>query len=196
MSLSRHELWDKISAFRLTSSELAEDWRKGDFASGFRGEGIEADEVRLYEPGDDIRAIDANTSARFGKPYVKLYREERDLSVFILLDSSASMTGNSPRGVPTAYEQGVFAMAATAFSAEKLGLTNGALFFADKTLALFPPHRRLLRVILERAMEIHDAPTQRGTNLGAALKELSKVLRKRSRVIIISDFYCTAYEAE
>jgi uncharacterized protein (DUF58 family) len=125
--MDKRELLRKISAFHLIARDLAEELLAGEFTSVFRGQGMEFDGVRRYETGDDVRSIDRNVSARFGTPYIKLYREEREISLCVVLDCSASMhTGSQDL---TRYEQGVLAAALLAFSAERTGQRVGALLF-------------------------------------------------------------------
>ncbi|GHU74726.1 hypothetical protein FACS189450_15320 [Spirochaetia bacterium] len=164
--MDRRELLRKITSFPITASGLAEDLLAGDYRSVFKGQGIEFDEARHYEIGDDVRSIDWNASARFGTPYVKMYREERELTVFIILDTSASMTsgasapfqsfqsesgpkgrmhtggasGNSGtvnRAISNRFEQGSFAAALVAFSAEEAGQRVGALFLIGRSPGFF-----------------------------------------------------------
>ena len=89
--MDRQELLRRITTFPLLAHGLAEDLISGDYRAIFRGQGIEFDEVRHYESGDDVRSIDRNVSARFGTPYVKMYREEREMTVCVILDNSPSM---------------------------------------------------------------------------------------------------------
>ena len=89
--MDRHELLNRITTFPLLVRSLAEDLLSGDYRSVFKGQGMEFNEVRRYERGDDARFIDWNVSARFGTPYVKLYREEREMTVCVILDNSPSM---------------------------------------------------------------------------------------------------------
>jgi uncharacterized protein (DUF58 family) len=180
----------------------------GDFSSVFRGQGIEFDEVRRYERGDDIRSIDWNSSARFGTPFVKMYREDRELTVLIVLDCSASMrgAGGSPK---SRYEQGILAAAIIAFSAERTGQRTGALFFDRDIFRIFPPKkgRRHTMAILGGALSLTpgrdgtepwmpagDTVPGNGSNLEAALAGAGRLLKKRSLVVLISDFFCINWE--
>ena len=120
--MDRYELLRRITTFPLAAQGLAEDLLSGDFRSVFKGQGIEFDEVRHYEPGDDVRSIDWNVSARFGTPYVKMYREERELTVCLALDESASMfaagtTAAEADGAMRRRDQAILAAALGAFSA-------------------------------------------------------------------------------
>lgn len=193
--MDRRELLRKIAAFPLASRDLAEDLLSGDFRSAFRGQGIEFDEVRHYAPGDDVRAIDWNVSARFGAPYVKLYREERELTVCVVLDCSASMRALSAGGAPNRYEQAVLAAALLAFSAERAGQRVGALFFSRDITRAFSPRkgRAHIMAILDAALGGEEGS---GSNLGAALAALGRLLKRRSIVAVLSDFLCVNWELE
>jgi uncharacterized protein (DUF58 family) len=197
-SVDRRELFRRISVFPLTARGLAEDLLSGDFRSVFKGEGMEFDEVRLYEMGDDVRSIDWNVSARFGRPYVKMYREERELTVCLILDGSSSMfSGGVPsRGVPSRYEQGVLAAALVAFSAEQAGQLVGAVFFAGGIQQVFRPRRGRSQVMAILRGALRGEAGEGGSNLGAALAGAGRLLKRRSLVIVISDFLCLNWERE
>jgi uncharacterized protein (DUF58 family) len=191
--LNRHELLQKITAFPLIATVLAEDLLSGDFRSIFRGQGIEADEVRRYEIGDDVRSIDWNVSARFGTPYVKMYREERELSVFLCLDCSPSMYCGS---VMKRSEQAVLAAALLAFSAERSGERLGAMFFDKSVFKVIPvgKGRAHSLALINAALDVQSQ--EKGSDLGAALSGLGRILKRRSLVIVISDFFCMNWEQE
>jgi uncharacterized protein (DUF58 family) len=192
--VDRHELLRKITTFPLMAAALAEDLLSGDFRSAFKGQGIEADEVRHYERGDDIRAIDWNVSARFGTPYVKMYREERDLTVSLVLDCSASMyCGNEARRA----DQGLLAAALIAFSAERAGQRVAALFFDREITKVFPPRkgRAHIMAVISAALSIENGGG-RGSQLGAALAGQGRLLKRRSLVVVISDFMSVNWEQE
>jgi uncharacterized protein (DUF58 family) len=214
--MTRHELLRKITAFPIVAAVLAEDLLAGSFRSVFRGQGIEADEVRRYEMGDDIRSIDWNVSARFGTPYVKMYREEKELSVFIALDCSASMQCGS---VMKRSEQAVLAAALLAFSSERSGQRLGSVFFDRKISRMFPagkgrPHTLAVITGALRECGIDAEPDagyakygnmperketkggERSSNLGVALVGLERMLKRRSLIFVISDFFCMNWEQE
>jgi uncharacterized protein (DUF58 family) len=206
--VDRHELLRKITALPLIASSLAEDLLAGDFRSVFKGQGMEFDEVRHYERGDDVRSIDWNASARFNAPFVKLYREERELTVLIVLDTSASMfTGGFGGGpepglspLPSRYEQGLLAAALIAFSAERTGQRLGALFFDRDIGRVFPPRkgRRHTMAIIGGALRFLGSSGDggRGSNLGAALSGAGRLLKRRSLVVVVSDFFSLNWERE
>jgi uncharacterized protein (DUF58 family) len=176
----------KITALPLITGNLADDLLSGNFPSVFKGQGIEADEVRHYEWGDEIRSIDWNVSARFGTPYVKIYREERDLTVFLVLDTSASM--KNPAATLTPYDQGVLAAALIAFSAEQAGQRVGAAFFDREITRVFPPRKGRAQVMTILTGALRGGTGGRGSALGAALQGAGRLLKRRSLVAVVSDF--------
>ncbi|MDR2445311.1 MAG: DUF58 domain-containing protein [Spirochaetaceae bacterium] len=193
--MERYELLRRINTFPLAAATLANDLLSGDFRSVFRGNGIEFEEVRRYEQGDDIRFIDRNVSARFGTPYVKLYREERELTVFVLLDCSASMFSSGKSNV-SRFEQALLATALVGFSAERAGQRFGALFFDNEMRRLFKPGkgRHHLMVVISRALEAR--PRAHGSVLSAAIRAAGTLLKRRSLVVLVSDFRCSGWDDE
>jgi uncharacterized protein (DUF58 family) len=207
--MDRRELLRRITAFPLSPGGLSEEFLAGGFRSVFKGQGIEFDEARHYQMGDDARFIDWNASARFGEPYVKMYREEREFSVFLILDASPSMgcpflpekagevnSGAEPGISP--YEEGILAAALIAFSAEKAGQRVGALFFDRDISRIFPlrkgrPH--IMR-ILSAALEGLPPGEGRRSNLQGALRGTGRFLKRRSLVVVLSDFFASAWEQE
>ncbi len=193
--MTRAELLEKITTFSLSAESLAEDLVSGDFRSIFQGQGIEFEEVRTYQIGDDIRTIDWNVSARFGHPYVKLYREERELTVFIIMDVSASMRTGGPI---RRYDQALLTAGLIAFSAEKTGQRFGGLFFNREVSRVLMPKKgrsAVMAWVLEALeQEPADGDASRGSALGAAIEAASRILKKRSMVIIISDFLALGWE--
>ncbi|GHU26501.1 hypothetical protein FACS1894172_00890 [Spirochaetia bacterium] len=191
--MDRHELLQKIATFPLIARNLAEDLLTGDFRSMFRGQGIEADEVRRYERGDDVRSIDWSVSARFGSPYVKMYREERDMVLSLVLDCSPSMRCG---GVVSCYDQAILVAALIAFSAEQAGLRVGATFFARKINAVFLPRKGRAHLMSMINAAIQAEPTGNGSDLGFALTTVRQSLKRRSLIVVISDFQSVHWEAE
>jgi uncharacterized protein (DUF58 family) len=192
--MDRRELFERIKTFPLKTAKLAEEMISGDFKAVFKGQGMEFSEVRHYEMGDDIRSIDWNVSARFGTPYVKQYQEERDMTVFIILDCSHSMHTGS--GALSRYEQGLLSLALIAFSAERSGQPLGALLFDQAIEHFFSPAkgRSHIMSIIGRALAYKAKGG--GSNLGDALSRASRLLKRRSLVIVISDFICINWEQE
>jgi uncharacterized protein (DUF58 family) len=192
--MDRHELFGKISTFPFVAWDLAEDLLSGEYRSIFKGSGVEFDEVRPYEAGDDVRSIDWNVSARFGTPFVKMYREERELTVCIVLDCSASMRSGS--GVLTRYEQGVLAAALLAFSAERAGQRVGAVFFDEEILRVFSPRKGRAHIMALVSAALDAGSGKGGSGLGRALEGTGRFLKRRSLVALISDFFCANWERE
>ncbi|MDR0450503.1 MAG: DUF58 domain-containing protein [Treponema sp.] len=195
--MDRRELLRRISSFPIVSSGLAEELLAGDYRSVFKGQGIEFDEARHYQAGDDARLIDWNVSARFGEPYVKMFREERELTVFILLDVSPSMHAGTA-GPLSPYEQAALVLALVAFSAEEAGQRVGALFFDQGIGRIFPPRkgRRHVMGILGSAIAVTAGfrAEARGSDLAAALAGAGRLLKRRSLLVVISDFYAAGWE--
>jgi uncharacterized protein (DUF58 family) len=209
--MDTHELLRKITSLPIIADGLAEDLLAGNFRSVFKGQGIEFDEARHYQWGDDVRSIDWNLSARFGAPFVKMYREEREITVLILLDTSASRRSgiwpDFPRGAgkagarPTRYEQGLLAAALIAFSAERTGQRVGALFFDREIERVFPPYkgRRHAMALVLGALQYHAGKGSAeggGSNLGAALAGAGRLLKRRSLVLVVSDFLSVNWNEE
>jgi uncharacterized protein (DUF58 family) len=136
------ELLSKITSLPHISGGLAEEMLTGNFNSIFKGQGIEFDEARHYEAGDDIRSIDWNVSARFGSPYVKMYREERELTILLAVDVSPSMhRGYIARRGLSPYEQALISAALIAFSSVHTGQQTGAIFFDFDMERIFRPRK-------------------------------------------------------
>jgi len=197
------ELLRNITALPVISGGLAEEMLAGNFSSIFKGQGMEFDEARHYEAGDDIRSIDWNASARFGTPFVKMYREERELTILILMDISPSMhRGNFTGRNMSPYEQGLISAALIAFSAEHTGQQVGAFFFDRDIERVFPPRKgrrhimALIMAALQYQNEVAARKDKRGSNIASALTGAQRLLKRRSLVVLISDFYSVNWEQE
>jgi uncharacterized protein (DUF58 family) len=191
--MERQQLIKKIATFPLIARRLSDDLRSGSFRSLFYGQGIEADRLRPYEIGDDIRMIDWNVSARFGTPYIKTYQEERDQTIFFVLDCSASLCSG---GLIQCYDQAVLALALIAFSAEYTGQPIGAVFFDRTVTSVFPARKGRPHLITLINAAIQTEPRKAGSNLGAALATIGGMLKRKSLVVVISDFYSLQWERE
>ena len=163
----------------------------GQYKSAFRGQGMEFEEVRDYSPGDDVKRIDWKVSARMGRPFVKIYREERELNIMLLVDLSGSLEFGTGTGLKkdTALE----AAAVLAFSAIRNNDKIGAIFFTDKVEKYLPPKKGASHVwhIIKEIVSFR--PESRGTDIGKALEFMGRVMRKRSVGFIISDFLSPDY---
>lgn len=188
---------ERSKQLQLAALSIAHGMQSGSFRSHFRGRGIEFDSLREYEHGDDIRNIDWNLMARSGKTFVKLYREERDLRLFLMVDVSESMDSGCTKASPK--KKVLEAAALITFAAEHLHSYTGMLAFDGKIAQLFHPQRgknaglHLLNA-LERAAV--SGCKNRGTALPAALEAAAKLLRQRALVIILSDFKVEGFEKE
>ncbi len=180
------EMLRKIRLVELRTRKLVEASFAGAYHSVFKGRGISFDEVRPYMPGDEVRDIDWNVTARMNEPYIKRYREERELTVLLALDTSASiMFGTVERQKrDIAAELG----AVLAFSAIKNNDKVGLLLFSDVVETFIPPRKgrkHVLRLIRDL---LAAEPAQTGTNMALAVKTISRVVKRRAIVFLISDF--------
>jgi uncharacterized protein (DUF58 family) len=208
--MDTHELLRRITRLPLVADGLALDMLSGTFRSVFKGQGLEFEEARHYQWGDDAKAIDWNASARLGTPFVKLYREERELTILLLLDTSASMnsgTANIWRDAQRLrpYEQAVIADSLIAFSAERSGQRVGAFLFDREIERVFRPRngRRHVLAFISGALHYHAPGTARpkpasgkeySSNLRGAIEGAGRLLKKRSMVVLLSDFLSVGWE--
>jgi uncharacterized protein (DUF58 family) len=197
------ELLRTIINLPIFSKGLADEMLAGNFSSIFKGQGMEFDEARHYELGDDIRSIDWNASARFGVPFVKMFREERELTILILLDISPSMhrTHIAQQGL-SPYEQALICTALIAFSAEHTDQNVGAFLFDRDIEKVFPPRkgRKAIMSIIMAALQYQNniipRRSQYGSDIASALTGAQRLLKKRSLVVLISDFFSINWERE
>lgn len=183
---------DRAQYLKLAAITISEGMRTGGFRSCFRGQGMEFDGVREYERGDDIRSIDWNVTARNGKPFVKMYREERELTVFLVVDASLSM--DTGPGKISRREQALETAALVAFAAEQNASPVGSVVFDGISGKVFKPHSGKDQILMILSSLTHGDNSIRGSSLGSALAGATQVLRSRSLVVIISDFRTTGYE--
>ncbi len=179
-------LTKKLRRLEIRSRKDATDVLAGEFKSAFRGAGIEFDEVREYLPGDDVRSIDWNVTARQGRPFIKRFQEERELTVFFVVDCSAS--GRFGSGEQPIVDLAAELCATLAFSAVKSSDKVGLLLFTDQVERFIPPAKgatHAMRIIRE---VLGYQPKGRGTDLPGALSFLARALKKRSVVFVLSDF--------
>ncbi len=186
------ELLKKIRRIEIRTSHLVNDALAGQYHSAFKGRGMEFEEVRPYQVGDDIRTIDWNVTARYGEPFVKIFREERELTVLLVVDLSRSQEFGSRDQFK---RELVAEIGATlAFSAIKNNDKIGLVCFTDRVEKFVPPRKgsgHVLRVIREL---LAFQPVGRGTNIAAALDHVNRILRSRSVLFLISDFQDSGYE--
>jgi uncharacterized protein (DUF58 family) len=180
------DILEKILRIDITTNRLVTDVFAGAYHSVFKGRGMEFDEVREYQPGDDIRAIDWNVTARTGFAHVKKYVEERELTVMILVDASASVHFASTNQMKNKLAAEIAAV--LAFAAIRNNDKVGLIVFTDEPELYIPPKKgksHVLRVIREI---LYFKPRGKATNLPKVLEFLTKVSRRKSTVFIISDF--------
>lgn len=180
------DLIAKVRKIEIRTRKLVEELTGGAYHSVFKGRGIEFSEVREYTPEDDVRDIDWNVTARMGAPYIKKYAEERELTVIIAIDASASLFFGS--GSETKHDKIAETAALLAFSAIRNHDKVGLLVFTDKTELWLPPRSgraHVLRLIREL---LAFEPKSRGTDIGNAMNSLIQNLKKRAVVFLFSDF--------
>ena len=180
------EILRKIRRLELRTRRLVESSFAGQYQSVFKGRGMNFEEVRPYSPGDEIRSIDWNVTARTGEPYIKKFTEEREMTVMILLDVSAS--GNFGSVEESKREMAAEIAAILAFSAIHNNDKVGLLLFSDRVELFIPPKKgrhHILRLIREM---LYFEPVGRGTDLSGALEYLNKVVTRRSLLFLVSDF--------
>jgi uncharacterized protein (DUF58 family) len=187
------DIMARVRRVELRTSKLANDLMVGAYHSQFKGRGMDFEELREYTPGDDVRTIDWNVTARMRRPFVKLHREERELAVTLVLDISASEDFGSASQTKRDYAAEV--AATLAFSALRNGDKVGLLLFSDKVELFLPAkkgRKHLLRLIREA---LAFRPKHRGTDIRGALAFLNHVVHRRSIVFLLTDFLHTTETA-
>jgi uncharacterized protein (DUF58 family) len=191
--LTTSEILKRVRRIEIKTRGLSNHIFAGEYHSAFKGRGMSFSEVREYTPGDDVKSIDWNVTARFSHPFVKVFEEERELTVMLLVDvSSSSLFGTQQR---LKRELITEVSAVLSFSAATNNDKVGVIFFSDKVEKFIPPKKgrsHILRIIRELiALE----PTQRGsTNVQVALDYLNNVLKKRTIAFLLSDFVSEPYD--
>ena len=180
------ELLKKVRKIEIKTKGLSQNIFAGEYHSAFKGRGMTFSEVREYQYGDDIRDIDWNVTARPNRPYIKVYEEERELTVMLLIDMSGSKNFGAEGVVK---QEMITEIAATlAFSAIQNNDKIGVIFFSDKVEKFIPPkkgRKHILRIISEL---LDFKPENRGTDIGYVLQYMTDAIKKRCTTFIISDF--------
>ena len=187
-----NEILRQIRRLQLRARRAVENLIGGEYHSVFKGAGIAFEEVREYQPGDDIRSIDWNVTARMGHPFVKRFIEERELTVMLVVDASASLRYGSR--VQQKREIAAEIAAVLAFSAVSNNDRVGLIQLTDRVENFIPPHkgtRHVLRLIRD---VLFFQPEQRGTSLASGLDYLNRVLRRKVIVFLMSDFLDSGFE--
>ncbi len=189
------ELRRRVNRIRLLTLRLVNEQLSGEYHSSFKGQGIEFDEVRPYEPGDDVRSIDWNVTARTGSPHVKRYSEERELTVVFLVDVSGSQgCGSAAR---TKSELAALVTSLLALSAVENGDNVGLVNFTDRIVKYVPPRRGRTAVMrLVRDILAGEDAGGGGTDIASVLKGFSGLQKRRALVFLISDFLDSGFSHE
>ncbi len=190
--METQELLKKVRKIEIKTRGLSSHIFSGEYHSAFKGRGMAFSEVREYMPGDDIRAIDWNVTARFNHPFVKVFEEERELTVILIVDVSAS----GEFGTHKQFKKDLITelCAVLSFSAIQNNDKTGIIFFTDKIEKFIPPKKgksHILRIIREL---IEFKPENKKTNISEALRYTANVIKKRSIAFLISDFMDKGYE--
>jgi len=184
------DLARKVRRIEIATKRLVDQGVAGEYHSVFRGRGVEFAEVRPYQPGDDVRSIDWNVTARMGEPFVKKYVEERDLTVFLAVDVSGSLSFGSRVIVKRDLAAEVTAL--LAFAAVRNGDRVGAALLSDGMDLFLAPQRR--RTHVQRLIrEVLIRPAEGRTDLGAGLGQVLSTLKRRSVLFLVSDFLCEPF---
>ena len=186
------ELLKQVRQIEIKTRGLVNQVFSGEYHSVFKGRGMEFSEVREYQPGDDIRNIDWNVTARYGHPFIKVFEEERELTVMLLVDLSGSLAFGSLE--KTKQRIATELTAILAFSAMKNNDKVGLILFSDRIEKFVPPRKgksHVLRIIRE---VLSFEPQGNGTDIKGALEYFNTVIKKKSIVFLLSDFFDTGYD--
>jgi uncharacterized protein (DUF58 family) len=186
------EIIRKVRRIEIRTKKLVNDVFSGEYHSIFKGRGMEFEEVREYQPGDDVRIIDWNVTARYGFPFVKKFKEERELTVMLLVDASSS--GEFGTALRMKGEIAAELCSVLAFSAIKNNDRVGMIIFTDRVEKYVPPKKgssHVLRLIRE---VLYFQPQHHRTDINSALDFLGRVIKRRCVVFLVSDFLSSGFE--
>ena len=184
------ELLKKVRKIEIKTRGLSQNIFAGQYHSAFKGRGMAFAEVREYQFGDDVRDIDWNVTARFQHPYVKVFEEERELTVMLLIDVSGSLNFGTARQLKS--DMATEIAATLAFSAIQNNDKIGVIFFSDRIEKYIPPQkgRKHILYIIREMLDFH--PQSHKTDVGMALEYLTRVMKRRCTAFVLSDFYTRA----
>ena len=184
------ELLKKVRKIEIKTRGLSQNIFAGQYHSAFKGRGMAFAEVREYQFGDDVRDIDWNVTARFQHPYVKVFEEERELTVMLLIDVSGSLNFGTARQLKS--DMATEIAATLAFSAIQNNDKIGVIFFSDRIEKYIPPQkgRKHILYIIREMRDFH--PQSQKTDVGMALEYLTRVMKRRCTAFVLSDFYTRA----
>lgn len=181
------ELLSQVRKIEIKTRGLSNNIFAGEYHSAFKGRGMAFSEVREYQYGDDVRDIDWNVTARFGRPYVKVFEEERELTVILMVDVSGSLDFGT---ITQTKRQMVTEIAATlAFSAIQNNDKIGVIFFSDRVEKFIPPKKGRKHILLIIRELLTFQPESRKTDIGGAVEFMTNAIKKRCTVFLLSDFY-------
>ncbi|UOE49059.1 DUF58 domain-containing protein [Mucilaginibacter sp. SMC90] len=194
MAKDTKDLLKKVRKIEIKTRGLSNHLFSGEYHSAFKGRGMAFSEVREYQIGDEIRTIDWNVTARFNAPYVKVFEEERELTVMVLMDVS----GSENFGTQNQQKQDLATelCAVLAFSAIQNNDKVGIIFFSDKIEKFIPPKKGRSHILMIIRELIAFQPENKGTNLAEALKYFTSVIKKKCTAFVISDFITPDFESE
>ena len=184
------ELLKKVRKIEIKTRGLSQNIFAGQYHSAFKGRGMAFAEVREYQFGDDVRDIDWNVTARFQHPYVKVFEEEREMTVMLLIDVSGSLNFGTARQLKS--DMATEIAATLAFSAIQNNDKIGVIFFSDRIEKYIPPQkgRKHILYIIREMLDFH--PQSQKTDVGMALEYLTRVMKRRCTAFVLSDFYTRA----
>ncbi len=192
--VSQQDIFKKVRKIEIKTRGLSQQIFSGQYHSAFKGRGMAFSEVREYQYGDDVRNIDWNVTARFNRPFVKIFEEERELTVMLLIDVSGSNEFGSDNQLKKILAAELAAV--LAFSAIQNNDKVGVIFFSDQIEKFIPPKKgtsHILRIIRE---VISFEPQHKKTNIAEGLQFLTSAIKKRSTAFLISDFISDDFERE
>lgn len=185
--METEELLQRVRKVEIKTRGLSRNIFAGEYHSAFKGRGMAFSEVREYQYGDDVRDIDWNVTARLGKPYIKVFEEERELTVMLLVDVSGSLDFGT--AVQTKRQMVTEIAATLAFSAIQNNDKIGVVFFSDKVEKFIPPKKGRKHILFIIRELLSFEPSSCKTDIGAAVEFVTNAIKKRSTLFILSDFF-------
>jgi len=185
--LEYEELLQKVRKIEIKTRGLSSNIFAGEYHSAFKGRGMAFSEVREYQYGDDVRDIDWNVTARFNKPFIKVFEEERELTVMLLVDVSGSLDFGTQ--VRTKREMTTEIAATLAFSAIQNNDKIGVIFFSDRIEKFIPPKKGRKHILFIIRELLDFTPESNQTNIGMAIEYMTNAIKKRCTVFLLSDFF-------
>ena len=185
--MNTEELLKKVRRIEIKARGLSNNIFAGEYHSAFKGRGMAFSEVREYQWGDDVRDIDWNVTARLGRPYVKVFEEERELTVILMIDVSGSLDFGTTQ--QTTRQMATEIAATLAFSAIQNNDKIGVIFFTDKIEKFIPPKKGRKHILFIIRELLTFQPDSQGTDIGQAVEFMTNAIKKRCTVFVLSDFF-------